>query len=110
MPEMMAPGRAASRWPARYDSKVAESSQICTISRITIKTIAPSIAVRPRFCGGLDSCAFSLHADRHQLAVLLFQCDARQRALRRALASPEPSAIEKKPWWQGHSSRFCSFS
>jgi hypothetical protein len=30
-----------------------------------------------------------------------------ERPLRRALRT-EPSAIEKKPWWQGHSSRFSS--
>jgi hypothetical protein len=38
---MMAPETAASRCPAKYDSKVAESSQICTINRMTINTMAP---------------------------------------------------------------------
>jgi hypothetical protein len=52
MPEAMAPGKAVSRWPPRNASTVAESSQICTINKTTIRAIAPSIAVKPRFCGG----------------------------------------------------------
>jgi len=44
---MAAPGTATSRCPARYDSNVADKSKICTINRMTINAMAPSIAVRP---------------------------------------------------------------
>src|SRR5437016_3001546 len=55
-PEMSAAGTIASSCPARKASRVAVNNHICTISRIAIKAIAPSIAVSPlfRFIVGLQ--------------------------------------------------------
>ena len=66
------PGTDASVWPARYASRVAESSQTCNISNKMMSAAVPSNAVVLRRISALQ---FAAHAGRDDFIASAFQKD-----------------------------------